>query len=88
MDGGTRLPKKPKFWLGIGGSFNPIHIGHIRVLELAKQHLEEEFGQGCVLGGVFLLEASVFSVVYMGQKAFWLLPRRDGWLESSVRTMP
>ena len=46
---------RKRFVLCLGGSFNPCHTNHIDVLVSAKERLEKEFGEGCVLAGFFAI---------------------------------
>lgn len=39
-----------KFALAVGGSFNPVHRSHIKMLELARDTLCAMFGPDCVVG--------------------------------------
>lgn len=41
---------KYKFALAVGGSFNPVHRSHVKVLELARDALRALFGPECVVG--------------------------------------
>ncbi len=45
--------KPKKFVLAIGGSFNPPHAGHVRMLERAHDALVELFGPGSVVACYF-----------------------------------
>jgi nicotinic acid mononucleotide adenylyltransferase len=38
------------FCVGVGGSFNPVHAGHVEMLVIAKRILEQEY-PGCIVKG-------------------------------------
>jgi len=42
--------KKKKVFLVLGGSFNPVHIEHIQILEIAKRHCEKHLNNFVVAG--------------------------------------
>lgn len=43
-------PPPATFVLSIGGSFNPIHMSHVRAMEVAKKVLERLFPDATFVG--------------------------------------
>lgn len=43
------VPKR-RFALAVGGSFNPVHRSHVKMLEVARDTLKALFGDNCIVG--------------------------------------
>ncbi len=58
--------RAPRFVLSVGGSFNPIHISHVRLLCEAKNALLSLFGPECVHKGVLAVAHQNHVVAKLG----------------------